>query len=127
MASVLILGWSCLEAWFYLYSIFQFCILENVLFIVSTFLIGSILIFCGVQYLKIPPPDEVIVKEILGIDPFYETGSSLPNDISQSAYPLKSVAHRGAALDAPENSISAFRKVCQVLCMIHLLEYKYCS
>lgn len=58
---------------------------------------------------RIPPPDPTIVEEILGLDPLLMERDDNKKDSKDGAYIMKSVGHRGAALDAPENSISAFR------------------
>ncbi|KAJ8919001.1 hypothetical protein NQ315_016905 [Exocentrus adspersus] len=53
------------------------------------------------QLLSIPPPDAKALEAVLGKEPHL---SNEPSD-----YVMKTVAHRGAGLDAPENSLEAFR------------------
>lgn len=55
----------------------------------------------GLYVVKIPPPDEEIVQKIIG-RPLTDEAEH-PNE-----FYMKSVAHRGAGLDAPENSLVAF-------------------
>ncbi|XP_044761296.1 glycerophosphodiester phosphodiesterase 1-like [Coccinella septempunctata] len=58
-----------------------------------------------VYYFRVPPPNPNVVEAILGKDlSEIETGSS--------EYALRTVAHRGAGLDAPENTLAAF-KMCK--------------
>ncbi|KAG5877481.1 hypothetical protein JTB14_029987 [Gonioctena quinquepunctata] len=61
-------------------------------------------IVCLIVALRIPPPVPSAVEAILGKDPLSEFNNG--ND-----FVVKTVAHRGAGLDAPENSLAAF-KVC---------------
>nr|CAD7456551.1 unnamed protein product [Timema tahoe] len=60
------------------------------------------------QYNGIPAPSASIVEEILGKDLYYEEVSEDQDEITHR-YSMKVVAHRGAGLDAPENSISALK------------------
>ncbi|XP_044258478.1 glycerophosphodiester phosphodiesterase 1 [Tribolium madens] len=64
-------------------------------------LILVLLLVCVVYFLRVPPPSPETVEAILGKDPAVAS-----ND---DAYVMKTVAHRGAGLDAPENSLAAFK------------------
>ncbi|EEZ98717.1 glycerophosphodiester phosphodiesterase 1 [Tribolium castaneum] len=64
-------------------------------------LILTILLVCAVYFLRVPAPSPASVETILGKDPAVAS--------SDDAYVMKTVAHRGAGLDAPENSLPAFK------------------
>ncbi|XP_074038862.1 glycerophosphodiester phosphodiesterase 1 isoform X2 [Leptinotarsa decemlineata] len=66
--------------------------------------------------LRVPPPEPSAVEAVLGKDPHLETTS---ND-----YVMKTVAHRGAGLDAPENSLAAFKLCNQKGC--DAIEFDVC-
>jgi len=53
--------------------------------------------------MRVPAVDTEVVEEILGSDPMQGK--------EEGKFTLTSIAHRGAGLDAPENSLSAFREV----------------
>lgn len=61
------------------------------------------LIICLIHVLRVPPPDVSAVEAIVGKEPHL--------DNSGGDYVMKTVAHRGAGLDAPENSLAAFKLV----------------
>ncbi|KAL3278617.1 hypothetical protein HHI36_016157 [Cryptolaemus montrouzieri] len=66
--------------------------------------IGILLTICivgGVYYFRVPPPGPEVVDAILGRD-LSEV------DSNNSGYVVRTVAHRGAGLDAPENTLEAF-------------------
>lgn len=65
-------------------------------------------IVCSVFYYRVPPPSSDVVEAILGKDL-----SEIDNGSSQ--YVVKTVAHRGAGLDAPENTLAAFKMVSKKL------------
>nr|CAH7764780.1 unnamed protein product [Callosobruchus chinensis] len=77
-------------------SIFPFSILLTVV------LVALIHLF------RVPPPDPEIVEAILGKEPHGE--------IEETDYVLKTVAHRGAGLDAPENTLAAFKMCAEKGC-----------
>lgn len=62
--------------------------------------------------IRIKPPPDNHVENIIGKDPF-----TLPEDMNFTeenkdyGYVMKCVGHRGCGLDAPENSIAAFNLV----------------
>lgn len=70
--------------------------------------LAVILMLCLVgstYYLRIPPPSKDDVITVLGADP----GLTMDN---QEELPIYTTgAHRGAGLDAPENSLVAFKVV----------------
>ena len=65
-------------------------------------MVGGLL--CLVSYFKLPAPDTQNAFKILGSDP-----RNLDGTPSKSRGALGLVAHRGAGLDAPENSLEAVR------------------
>jgi len=109
MAAVVNVIWSCMAASFYIYGFWLYSS-EILCFSIPTAGFGAILLFILVHVGKIPPPDPATVEEILGQNPLLQEHDS-KKDGKAEAYFMKSIAHRGAALDAPENSISAFRQV----------------
>lgn len=68
-------------------------------------LVLVILLSLGILYARIPPPDPQTVKAILG------SSLSLEKPFHKGDYFVKTIAHRGAGLDAPENSLPAFNMV----------------
>jgi glycerophosphoinositol glycerophosphodiesterase len=110
MAAIVDVIWSCLKASFYIYG-FWLYFSEILCFAIPTAVFGAILLFILVHIGKLQPPDPVTVEEILGQDPLLQERGDSKMDGKDGAYVMKSIAHRGAALDAPENSISAFRQV----------------
>jgi hypothetical protein len=110
MAAVVDVIWSCIKASFYIYG-FWLYFSEILCFAIPTAGFGAILLFILVHIGKIPPPDPATVEEILGQEPLLQEHDDSKKDGKAGAYIMKSIAHRGAALDAPENSISAFRQV----------------
>ena len=111
MAAIVDVLWSCIEASIYIYG-FWLYFSEILWFSIPTAGFVAILLFILVQIGKIPPPDPATVEEILGQNPLVQEHDS-KKDGKARPYIMKSIAHRGAALDAPENSISAFRQVPQ--------------
>jgi glycerophosphoinositol glycerophosphodiesterase len=64
-------------------------------------IILALILFCSGYFLRVPAPNPDVVEAIVGKDPHLVT----TNDDN---YVMKTVAHRGAGLDAPENSLAAF-------------------
>ncbi|CAH1109392.1 unnamed protein product [Psylliodes chrysocephalus] len=65
--------------------------------LVSTgIIVGFIAIF------RVPPPDRLAVETILG--------KELNQEAGENGFTIKTVAHRGAGLDAPENTLEAFTR-----------------
>lgn len=110
MAAIVNVIWSSVKASFYIYG-FWFYFSEILCLAVPTASVGALLIFILVHIGRIPPPDPATVEEILGQDPLLQERDDKKKDCQDGAYIMKSIAHRGAALDAPENSITAFRQV----------------
>ncbi|KAF5273414.1 hypothetical protein FQA39_LY07431 [Lamprigera yunnana] len=91
---------SCVVIFIYIYG-FCHITFEMIQTIVP---IGFILIGVftfGLYIIKVPPPDQEIVKRIMGHDLSGQVDN--PDD-----FYVKTIAHRGAGLDAPENSLIAF-------------------
>ncbi|KAJ3666138.1 hypothetical protein Zmor_001592 [Zophobas morio] len=72
-------------------------------------LILVLTLVCAGYFLRIPTPNPETVESVLGKDPFLVT-----ND--ENAYVMKTVAHRGAGLDSPENSLIAFKMCAEKGC-----------
>lgn len=64
------------------------------------------LLTMAICYFRIPPPDPQAVRAVLGCSLSSDAPSTGDDD-----YLMKTVAHRGAGLDAPENSLKAFNLV----------------
>ncbi|XP_023725053.1 glycerophosphodiester phosphodiesterase 1 isoform X3 [Cryptotermes secundus] len=101
--------WACMKASFYIYGFWLYSS-EIVCCAVPTAGIGALLLFILVHIGKLPAPDPATVEEILGQDPLLQERDDSKKDSEEAIYIMRSIAHRGAALDAPENSISAFRQ-----------------
>jgi hypothetical protein len=110
MAATVNVIWSCIKASFYIYGIWVYSY-EILCCAIPTAGVAALLLFILVHIGKIPPPDPATVEEILGQDPLLQEREDSKKDSKDGAYIMRSIAHRGAALDAPENSISAFRQV----------------
>lgn len=65
-------------------------------------LIAAILITAANLYVRIPPPSQAQVEAILGKD-------VQEAEYGGEEYVVRTVAHRGAGLDAPENTLAAFQ------------------
>mgnify|MGYP000639740792 CR=1 FL=1 len=111
MAAIVELIWSSVVASFYIYGFWVYFL--DIILCGSLPIAGFIpvLIFILVHAGRIPPPDSAIVEEVLGMDPLLMERDDKKKDSKDGAYVMKSIGHRGVALDAPENSISAFRLV----------------
>lgn len=66
----------------------------------------AICLYFIVHVVRVPAPQICKLEEIVGKDLCWENEDSDNND-----FLLKTVAHRGAGLDAPENSLEAFNMV----------------
>lgn len=84
-----------------------FLVIEIFCSIVPFTIIFACLIALAVHFFSISPPDANAVEAVLGKEPHLE------NDASD--YVMRTVAHRGAGLDAPENSLEAFKLVGKLL------------
>lgn len=85
-----------------------------------------LVIFVFMKFLAIPRPNEDDVKSVLGVDIWQQYKQSIAeknneNDnavIESSDLSFRTIAHRSAGLDAPENSISALKTVSKLLFQI---------
>lgn len=87
-------------------SLGLWCLCFSLVFKIIPLGVMVVLVFAiGVNFLAVPTPNRVIVETIIGKDPAVEDISTNDNDV------IKTIAHRGAGLDAPENSLIAFKMV----------------
>lgn len=93
---------TCLKAWLVFYGTLLLVFDLWPFFALSFGTLVPVLLFAAAWWLRIPPPPSEVVNEILGPDPIHGA-------VEKGGYFMRSVAHRGAPLDAPENSIAAFR------------------
>ncbi|KAF7266908.1 glycerophosphodiester phosphodiesterase 1 [Rhynchophorus ferrugineus] len=90
---------SALTIFFIIYGIFGFISeIFTTIFPIGIFLTGLLVLL--IYIFRVPAPTTEQVEAIVGKDLFDE-----PED----GYILKTVAHRGAGLDAPENTLEAFQ------------------
>jgi len=82
---------SCGKSWLIVYV--SLCVLFGFMSHLTFHLMAVGLLICLTCYFRLPPPDKALVKKILG----------KPSECDED------VAHRGAGLDAPENSLEAVR------------------
>lgn len=94
---------SALTVVFIFYGCFHFISEIFTSFIPLGILLTAVIVF-ATYGLRAPPPPKEAVEAIVGVD--------LLDNENQIGYVLKTVAHRGAGLDAPENSLAAFDLVC---------------
>lgn len=90
---------SALTIVFIFYGIFHFIAEIFTNFIPLGILLTFFIVF-GIYGLKVPQPPQEAVESIVGKD--------LLSEESVDGYTVKTIAHRGAGLDAPENSLTAF-------------------
>lgn len=69
-------------------------------------ILGAICLYFMVYVVRVPAPHISKVERIIGEDLRSER-----EDTDNNVFLLKTVAHRGAGLDAPENSLEAFNMV----------------
>ena len=102
MASQLYLYLStCSKAWLCIYLFF--CVLMALTSpMLHVMVVG--LFLCAISYFRLPPPDPTDAFKILGCDP-----RNLDGTPSKTRGALGLIAHRGACLDAPENSLEGVR------------------
>lgn len=92
---------STLMIFFTIYGIFGFISeIFTTIFPIGIFLTGLFVLL--IYVFRVPPPPTEQLEAIVGKD---------LSDESENGYVLKTVAHRGAGLDAPENTLAAFQMV----------------
>lgn len=72
-------------------------------------LLCALAMYLALCMLRIQPPQPHQAEAIVGEDLWIESEEGDDN----SSFYLKTVAHRGAGLDAPENSLEAFKLACK--------------
>lgn len=92
---------TCSKAWVVAYL--AFCLAIAPFFLVLHVMAVGLLL-CLVTYFRLPPPEPANAFQILGQDPRNIDGTP-----SKTRSALGLIAHRGACLDAPENSLEAVR------------------
>lgn len=66
----------------------------------------ALIMYFAICILRIPQPQLYQAEAIVGEDLWIESEEG-----DETAFYLKTIAHRGAGLDAPENSLEAFKLV----------------
>lgn len=109
---------NCTVIWLVIYGFFIVVVEVVNLYVTIFLLLISVFTYILLCHLAIPQPTPNIVNEVLGSDPRavkqkdLETRNTNDNNQQEESENIcKVYAHRGAGLDAPENSIAAFRKV----------------
>lgn len=121
---------SCVLFWCFIYCSFILLIeVISLSIVVGVFLFSvSVFTYGFLWYVALPQPQSELVNNILGCDPklikvdksniestFKTTNSSSKDEplrpTDNTDFHTVVIGHRGAGLDAPENSISAFRQV----------------
>ncbi|XP_023247061.1 glycerophosphodiester phosphodiesterase 1 [Copidosoma floridanum] len=101
----------------YLQTVF-YLLIDLLCLSVPWLLWGTIVLLLLIRFsARVPPPDDSVVKKVLGMDPLVldqeeerEIDRQTENVEEEAAqYCIRVVAHRGAGFDYPENSMSAFR------------------
>ncbi|CAG9830582.1 unnamed protein product [Diabrotica balteata] len=92
--SALTVVYATYGSWFLIAEIFTTLIPLTLIF--TGILVGIVVIF------RVPPPEKDTVEAILG--------KEIDDPTGDNGFVIKTVAHRGAGLDAPENTIEAFKK-----------------
>lgn len=119
---------SCVIFWCFIYCSFILLIeVISLSIFVGAFLFSvSVFTYGFLWYAALPQPQSELVNDILGCDPKLmkvnkssiestlkttnlSSNDEQPADITD--FHIDVIGHRGAGLDAPENSISAFRQV----------------
>lgn len=100
---------ACVTAWLVFYATLLLTFDLWPFFTVSFATVVPVLLFIAAWWLRVPPPASEVVNEILGPDPIHGSPGN-------GRFLMRSVAHRGAPLDAPENSLKAFRMCAEKGC-----------
>lgn len=69
-----------------------------------------------VHFLRIKPPSKEAVEAVLGKDPMFVYDD---DDETVTDYVMRTVAHRGARYDCPENTLESFQMV--IIAMVIIL------
>lgn len=117
---------NCIRFWTSLYVILLLLFECSYVLIIGAFSFSVIL-----HFILLPPADEIIVNEILGINPrdrlrllsdaivSDENAHKRLSSKVHSTGCYKTIAHQAAGLDAPKNSLAAIKMVC--LIYFHLI------
>lgn len=110
--SALTIIYATYGSWFLIEEIFYSIVPFTVLF--------TVVIVGLIHFFRIPQPEASAVEATVGKEPHLES--------NENDYVMTTVAHRGALLDAPENSLKAFRWVRnpKSICS-YIILYVYCS
>lgn len=86
---------------------------------VTSLIVLPIIIFVIIKVTAIPRPPDADIKNILGIDIWQQYKESIANKndsvtVENDAPIFRTIAHRAAGLDAPENSISGLKHVSKI-------------
>lgn len=108
---------NCTLIWLFFYGFFIVVVEATNLYVTIILFLASVLTYALLCHLSLPQPTPSIVNEVLGSDPRAVKPKDLDTKNSHDSYQeeesenvFKVFAHRGAGLDAPENSIAAFSK-----------------
>ncbi|KAJ8669713.1 hypothetical protein QAD02_000972 [Eretmocerus hayati] len=113
---VIDLGLSCATLWIYLELVWVFLV-SIFYFSIPWIIWGSAVLYLLIRFaVRIPPPEDKDVKEVLGINPLVfqlqEDGFLREKEQTENydnQFCIRVVAHRGLGYDYPENSMTAFR------------------
>ncbi|CAL8123700.1 unnamed protein product [Orchesella dallaii] len=128
---------TCLKVWLIIYGLLLVTV-DSVFTYFPILIVGTLVLFAAAQKLKLPPANQENVDAMFGkpFRPLVETlngpaspgltvksrlnllNSPASGDMSQDGGPLTIIGHRGAGLDAPENSISSIRLCAQRGCRV---------
>ena len=91
------------------------CILSLNAFYISVpwFVWGALIVTSVLWFIRIPQPDSMVVKNVLGEDllRLKRDDSTRNSQDNREQNCIRMVAHRGGGFDYPENSLEAFRNV----------------
>lgn len=90
--------------WMYVFGLWS-VLFEMFFTSMSMSLIGVCTFLSIIYFMRVPSPSQTSVECVVGKDPAMDCNNDNGNVF------MKVVAHRGAGLDAPENSLIAFKMV----------------